>query len=151
MLHPTIQELTKDEFNRYELALATAKCARILTDEYVKQREEVERAMATNKDNDRLILSKVDEDLKDEKAIKNAITRFSDGRYEIYRGEPEEIVYVSRLRPVSETEEVFDSVEADVDDEDAEDEVNNFDDIGEVEDTDEDIENTDEVEDGEEE
>ena len=25
MLYPTISELTKDEFNRYELALATAK------------------------------------------------------------------------------------------------------------------------------
>ena len=39
MIYPTIAELTKDEFNRYELALATAKCARMITDEYVKQRE----------------------------------------------------------------------------------------------------------------
>ena len=34
MLHPTIDELTKDKYNRYELALATAKCARLVTDEY---------------------------------------------------------------------------------------------------------------------
>lgn len=87
MLHPTIKELTKDEFNRYELALATAKCARILTDEYVKQREEAERAMTAVKEGDRATAPKVDDDLKDEKAIKNAITRFWDGRYEIYRGE----------------------------------------------------------------
>lgn len=90
MLHPTIKELTKDEFNRYELALATAKCARILTDEYVKQREESERAMIAVKEGDRATAPKVDDDLKDEKAIKNAITRFWDGRYEIYRGEDTE-------------------------------------------------------------
>ena len=45
MLYPTIGQLTKDEFNRYELTLATAKCARVLTDEYVRQREEAEKSM----------------------------------------------------------------------------------------------------------
>ena len=88
MLHPTIKDLTKEEYNRYELTLATAKCARILTDEYVKQREEAEKAMTGNKDNDRSLMNNIDKDLKDEKAIKNAITRFYDGRYEIYREEP---------------------------------------------------------------
>ena len=63
MLKPTIKDLTKDQYNRYELTLATAKAARQLTDEYVRQREEAE------------------------KAIKNAITRINDGRYEIYREE----------------------------------------------------------------
>ena len=38
MLYPTIDQLTKDQFNRYELALATAKCARALTNEYVEQK-----------------------------------------------------------------------------------------------------------------
>ena len=42
MLYPTINDLTKGQFNRYELSLATAKCARIVTDEYVKQREDAE-------------------------------------------------------------------------------------------------------------
>lgn len=88
MLHPTIKDLTKEEYNRYELTLATAKCARILTDEYVKQREEAEKAMTGNKDNDRGLMNNIDKDLKDEKAIKNAITRFYDGRYEIYREDP---------------------------------------------------------------
>ena len=32
MLHPTIQELTTQDFNRYEIALAAAKCARKITD-----------------------------------------------------------------------------------------------------------------------
>lgn len=85
MLHPTIDELTKNEFNRYELTIATAKCARVLTDEYTKQREEAEKSMTGNKENDRSLFNSIDKDLKDEKAIKNAITRFHDGRYEIYR------------------------------------------------------------------
>ena len=34
------------------------------------------------------LINSIDKDLKDEKAIKNAITRFYDGRYEIYREEP---------------------------------------------------------------
>lgn len=88
MLHPTIKDLTKEEFNRYELTLATAKCARIITNEYVKQREEVEKSMTGNKESDRNLINSIDKDLKDEKAIKNAINRFYDGRYEIYREEP---------------------------------------------------------------
>ena len=32
MIYPTIKELTGDKFNRYQLAIATAKCARIITD-----------------------------------------------------------------------------------------------------------------------
>ena len=40
MLYPTIDELTKGKFNRYQLAIATAKCARLVTDEYVHQRTE---------------------------------------------------------------------------------------------------------------
>ena len=84
---PTIEQLTKNEFNRYELVLATAKCARILTDEYVKQREDIEKSMTGNKESDRSLINNIDKDLKDEKAIKNAITRFHDGRYEIYREE----------------------------------------------------------------
>ena len=91
MLHPTIDELTKNEFNRYELTLATAKCARILTDEYTRQREEAEKSMTGNKEADRSLFNNIDKDLKDEKAIKNAITRFHDGRYEIYRGEKDTV------------------------------------------------------------
>ena len=51
--------------------------------------------MTGNKESDRNLINSIDKDLKDEKAIKNAITRFYDGRYEIYREEPtaaEEVV-----------------------------------------------------------
>ena len=33
MIYPTIQELTKGNYNRYQLAIATAKCARLITNE----------------------------------------------------------------------------------------------------------------------
>ena len=43
MINPSIEQLTQGKFNRYALVIATAKCARIVTDEYVKQREEAEK------------------------------------------------------------------------------------------------------------
>ena len=36
MIYSTIDELTKGNYNRYQLAIATAKCARLITDEYVR-------------------------------------------------------------------------------------------------------------------
>ena len=87
MLYPTITELTKDEFNRYELALATAKCARIITNEYVKQREAAEKAATGNKDTDRNLIKMINKEYRDEKAVKNAISRLHSGKYRIVRVE----------------------------------------------------------------
>lgn len=89
MLYPTITELTKDEFNRYELALATAKCARLITDEYVRQREAAEKAATGNKDADRNLIKMINKEYRDEKAVKNAISRISNGEYKIVRVEKE--------------------------------------------------------------
>ncbi len=90
MLYPTIQELTKDEFNRYELALATAKCARIITDEYVRQKEAAEKAATGNKDVDRNLINMINKEYRDEKAVKNAITRIHGGEYTIIHKPAEE-------------------------------------------------------------
>lgn len=87
MLYPTINELTKGQFNRYELALATARCARLVTDEYVKQREDAEHANAQNKDSEHPINAMIDKDLRDDKAVKTAIRRIYDGEYVIVRKE----------------------------------------------------------------
>lgn len=87
MLYPTIKELTKDEFNRYELALATAKCARIITDEYVKQREAAEKAATGNKENDRNLMNMINKEYRDEKAVKNAINKIHSGEYKIVHAE----------------------------------------------------------------
>ena len=83
MLHPTIEELTKGQYNRYELALATAKCARIVTDEYVQQREAAEKSQTGNKETDRPINTMIDRELRDEKAVHVAVNRLNAGEYEI--------------------------------------------------------------------
>lgn len=87
MLYPTINELTKDEYNRYELALATAKCARLITNEYVKQREAAEKAATGNKESDRNLINMITKEYRDEKAVKNAITKIHSGEYKIVREE----------------------------------------------------------------
>ncbi len=91
MLYPTIQELTKDNFNRYELALATAKCARIITDEYVRQKEAAEKAAAGSKEMDRSVQNMVSKEFRDEKAVKCAITRLHNGEYTIIHKPEEEL------------------------------------------------------------
>ncbi len=83
MLHPTIDELNKNDMNRYELALATAKCARMITDEYVAQREAAEKSLTGNKETDRPIQSMIDRELRDEKAVQVALNRIYNGEYEI--------------------------------------------------------------------
>lgn len=88
MIYPTFSELTKDQFNRYQLAIATAKCARIVTDEYVKQRENAEKAVAGGKESDKAILNMIDKELKDEKAVKIAINRIHKGEYKIVESVP---------------------------------------------------------------
>lgn len=83
MLHPTIEELTDGKYNRYELALATAKCARIVTDEYVRQHDAAEKAQTGNKETDRPINTMIDRELRDEKAVKVAVDRLYRGEYVI--------------------------------------------------------------------
>ena len=83
MLHPTITELTKEKFNRYELALATAKCARLITNEYVRQREAAEKSITGNKDTDKPLVTMIDKEYRDEKAVKTAISRIHGGEYVI--------------------------------------------------------------------
>ena len=95
MLYPTISELTKDEFNRYELALATAKCARLITDEYVRQREAAEKSATGNKEADRNLINMINKEYRDEKAVKNAIARIKSEEYKIVRKEEEETVKIA--------------------------------------------------------
>ena len=83
MIYPTIQDLTKGKYNRYQLAIATAKCARIITDEYDEQRKAAEKVLTGSKEGASSIASLIDPALADEKAVKNAINRISDGEYEI--------------------------------------------------------------------
>ena len=83
MLYPTIEELTQGKYNRYELALATASCARLVTNEYVRQHEAAEKSLTGNKETDRPINTMIDRELRDEKAVKVAIGRLHSGAYVI--------------------------------------------------------------------
>lgn len=91
MLHPTIEELTHGQYNRYELALATAKCARMVTDEYVRQHDLAEKSITGNKETDRPINTMIDKELRDEKAVHVAVNRLRDGIYviDLHAGERE--------------------------------------------------------------
>ena len=123
MLYPTINDLTKGKFNRYELSLATAKCARIVTDEYAKQREDAEKSQTGNKETDRPINTLINQELRDEKAVKTAIKRLHEGEYTIVR-RPEGYVPEVVEEPVAEEEPIdLKSIfgEDDEDDEDTED------------------------------
>lgn len=85
MLYPTIDQLTQNEFNRYELALATAKCARVLTDEYIEKKENIEKSSIGNKEADRNAMNALNKEYRDEKAVKNAITKIHNGAFKIVR------------------------------------------------------------------
>lgn len=83
MINPSVSELAaKGDLNRYELVIATAKCARKITDEYVAQRELAERAIQ-NKETDKSIAQLVKREFRDDKAVRTAINRIRDGEYEI--------------------------------------------------------------------
>ena len=91
MIYPTINELTKGgEYNRYEIALATAKCARMITNEYTRQRVEAERQMTGNKETDKPLTALIDKEVRDTKAVKLAIGRMADGKYNIVHKDPAE-------------------------------------------------------------
>lgn len=89
MIKPTIEELTNNgEFNRYELAVAVAKCARIITSEYSKQREAAEKTI--NKESDKTVYSMVNTDLCDKKSVKLAIEDIYDGKFTIVKSKEAE-------------------------------------------------------------
>ena len=82
MIYPSIDEITKGKYNRYTLCIATAKCARIVTDEYVAQREIAEKMLA-NKKTDKSLASMIKREIRDDKAVKTAIKRLYNGEYSI--------------------------------------------------------------------
>ena len=90
MIFPTTSDLTKGKYNRYEVALATAKCARMITNEYVRQRAEAESSMSGNKETDRPLNTLIDKEVRDEKAVNIAIRRLYEGQYVITHKSVEE-------------------------------------------------------------
>lgn len=131
MIYPTIKELTKGgEYNRYEIALATAKCARMITNEYTRQRVEAERQMTGNKETDKPLNAMIDKEVRDEKAVKLAIGRIYRGDYTIVHKDPllqeqeEQAILAGINRPYEDTrvDEDEDEEEIRAEETDAEDE-----------------------------
>lgn len=86
MIYPTIDELTKGEFNRYELVVGVAKCARIVTDEYIEMRNKAQK-MIDNHETEKSLASLIDPEYKDKKAVKIAIAKLEEGRFRMVRPE----------------------------------------------------------------
>jgi len=82
MMYPTIDELTKGEFNRYELVVGVAKCARIVTDEYVAMRNKAQKRI-DNRETDKSLFSQIDPEYRDQKAVRIAISKMIEGRFEM--------------------------------------------------------------------
>ena len=83
MIKPSIDQLTNGgEINRYELVIATSKVARVITDEYCEQRERAE-AMIRNGETDKNLGALIKGNIRDKKAVENAVQALADGEFEI--------------------------------------------------------------------
>ena len=89
MIYPPMDTLTRGEFNRYELVIATAKGARVVTEEYIEMRSKAEK-MKADKETDKPLLSLIDNEYRDQKPVRIAITRLQDGKYSMQRPAEEE-------------------------------------------------------------
>ena len=84
MIYPTADQLSKGNFNRYELVIGVAKGARIVTDEYVEMRAKAQ-AMIENHETDKPLAALIDPEYKDQKAVKIAISKIERGEFTLVR------------------------------------------------------------------
>lgn len=85
MIFPSIEQLTQDKYNRYELVIATAKAARVITDEINEKKEEMEKsATKESNPNEKMVPSpKEVKDIPEEKPVRSAILRIFEGDFVI--------------------------------------------------------------------
>ena len=88
MIYPTVDQLTNGEFNRYELVVGVAKCARIVTDEYIEMRTKMQK-LIDNHETEKPLSALIDPEYKDQKAVKIAIAKLESGRFRMTRPEEE--------------------------------------------------------------
>jgi len=86
MIYPTIEQLTGGNFNRYELVVGVAKCARIVTNEYIEMRAKAQK-MIDNHETEKPLAALIDPEYKDQKAVKIAIAKLEEGRFKMVRPE----------------------------------------------------------------
>lgn len=97
MLYPTTEDLTGGKLNRYQLAIGAARGARIITNEYVKQRVIAEKLQtlqkeAGGKEAEKPISAMVDPEYRDQKAVRLSITKISGGEFKLVEREEGELV-----------------------------------------------------------
>lgn len=92
MIYPSIAELTKNTgINRYTLVIAAAKSARVITDEYVRQREYAEKlALSKDADKSKNIANLIKREYRDDKAVKLAVAGLYNGEFRILSPEEAE-------------------------------------------------------------
>ena len=90
MLYPSIQELLKatekggeERLNKYSMVMATAKCARVITNQYIEERHNAERKVA-NKETDKSLAALISPEYRNQKPVKTAINKIYEGEYVIY-------------------------------------------------------------------
>jgi len=84
MIFPSIEQLTKETYNRYELVIATAKAARIITEELNERKEEMEKSVGIKDPgpNDKMVqIQKEIKDFPEEKPVKSAIQKIFEGEF----------------------------------------------------------------------
>ena len=86
MIYPTMEQLSGGNLNRYELVVGVAKCARIVTDEYVEMRQKAQK-MIENHETDKPLAALIDPEYKDQKAVKIAIAKLERGEFKLARTE----------------------------------------------------------------
>lgn len=81
MIYPTLEQLSENgKYNRYTVTVAAAKGARMVTEEYCRERERAEQ-MVARKETDKSLSALIDKELRDEKAVRTSVHRLIDGRY----------------------------------------------------------------------
>lgn len=86
MIFPSIEQLTKNKYNRYELVIATAKAARLITDALNEKKEEMEKAAGIKEPSSSDKITQAQKELKDfpeEKPVKSAIQKIYEGEFVI--------------------------------------------------------------------
>ena len=82
MNNTEINKFAEDQgINRYELVIATAKCARRITDDFILQKELEERV--EGRDLDKPIPVLVSDEFKDEKPVQSAVDLLTGGEFRI--------------------------------------------------------------------
>jgi DNA-directed RNA polymerase subunit K/omega len=86
MIFPSIEQLTNNKYNRYELVIATAKAARVITNAIIEKKEEMDKNANAKETNPNEKVIQVQKDLKEipeEKPVKTAIQKIFNGEFVI--------------------------------------------------------------------